>query len=395
MDTSIAESLKLMVTALLIAMFLNVAGIIYHINQANTFEKQAVQIMQKDGGLTPDAMQEIDNRHNGLSKQYGYMFDIESNDPTKNTKDDPTKNTKDTTVASDTSAYFVPKTDSNNIATDVFADIDHPNQLFKKDGDIDKSTIYAPAPTPPSTVSYKRELNNSDYQHYLSLVHNEDYNEALKFLHSKGIDADDNMFYTIQEGESVEPKNDIIVPVYVAYNSAVDSQGNTGHKLTYKPVYIYDKKDVPVKINGKTKKIDIKQEVVDINGKLKTIRGNEVTDATGKKVEVVYKNGELKTIDGDKVPPKNETYSVISTYNDKPIMINSDLLLTNTDIHPYDTKIHYWVIMKIPYIAFSKFKPGSDAGVVIKKSYMGETVSKYGLQAKNENASKYGIHEKQ
>lgn len=375
-----------MVTALLIAMFLNVAGIIYHINQSNTFEKQAVQVMQKDGGLTPDAMQEIDN----LSKQYEYMFDIEPNEPTKNTKD--------TTVASDTSAYFVPKTeetDGKHIATDVFADIDHPNQLFKKDGDIDKSTIYAPAPTPPSTVSYKRELNNSDYQHYLSLVHNEDYNEALKFLHSKGIDADDNMFYTIQEGESVEPKNDIIVPVYVAYNSAVDSQGNTGHKLTYKPVYIYDKKDVPVKINGKTKKIDIKQEVVDIDGKLKTIRGNEVTDATGKKVEVVYKNGELKTIDGDKVPPKNETYSVISTYNDKPIMINSDLLLTNTDIHPYDTKIHYWVIMKIPYIAFSKLKPGSDAGVVIKKSYMGETVSKYGLQAKNENASKYGIHEKQ
>lgn len=363
MNTSIAESLKLMVTALLIALFFNVAGIIYNVNQSNTFEKQAVQVMQKDGGLTPDAMQEIDN----LSKQYRYMFDIEPNEPTKNTKD--------TTVESDTSAYFVPKTDKDHMATDVFEDIDHPNKLFKKDGDIDKSTIYAPAPTPPSTVSYKRELNNSDYQHYLSLVHNEDYNEALKFLHSKGIDADDNMFYTIQEGESVEPKNDIIVPVYVAYNSAVDNQGNTGHKLNYQRVYLYYKKDV-AKINGKIKTTYDKKDVVEINGKIKTIDGDEVKNDKGEEVTVKNAQGEEAIINGVKKPalqPKNETYSVISTYNGKPIMINSNLLLTNTEIHPYGTKIHYWIIIHIPFIAFSK----ANSGTVINQSYMGETVSQY------------------
>lgn len=383
MDTSIAESLKLMVTALLIALFLNIAGIIYNFNQANTFEKQAVQVMQKDGGLTLDAQHTINIT---LGKnQYGNMFSVMP-EP-QDTKDTVTK-----TVESDTSAYFVPKTDGKNIATDVFADIDHPNQLFKKDGDIDKSTIYAPAPTPPSTVSYKHELNDSDYQHYRSLVQNEDYNAALKFLHSKGINADDNTFYTVPEGKIVVvPKNDtpIEVPAYVAYNSAVNNQGNTSHKLTYKPVYIYDQKEVAkihgevVKINGKIKTTDVKQDVVYINGELKTINGDKVTDAQGKKVDVVYKKGKLTTIDGDEVlSQKTEPYSVISKYNDKPIMINSNLLLANTDIHPYGNKIYYKVIMHIPYIAFSKFKPGSNAGVVINNSYMGETVSKYGLQAK-------------
>lgn len=361
MNTSIAESLKLMVTALLIALFFNVAVIIYNVNQSNTFEKQAVQVMQKDGGLTPDAMKTI----KGLSHQYGNMFEVKPD-------------TKET-VESDTSAYFVPKTDKDRMATDVFEDIDQPNKLFKKDSDIDKSTIYAPAPTPPSTVSYKRELNNSDYQHYLSLVHNEDYNEALKFLHSKGIDADDNMFYTIQQGESVEPKkepkNDIIVPVYVAYNSAVDNQGNTGHKLNYQRVYLYYKKDV-AKINGKIKTTYDKKDVVEINGKIKTIDGDEVKNDKGEEVTVKNAQGEEAIINGVKKPalqPKNETYSVISTYNGKPIMINSNLLLTNTEIHPYGTKIHYWIIIHIPFIAFSK----ANSGTVINQSYMGETVSQY------------------
>ena len=44
-------------------------------------------------------------------------------------------------------------------------------------------------------------------------------------MRSKGIDADDNTFYTVKEGESVvQKKNKITIPVYVAYNSAVDSQ---------------------------------------------------------------------------------------------------------------------------------------------------------------------------
>ena len=331
MDTSVAESLKLIVLSIIIAMFLNVAGIIYNVNQSNTFEKQAVQVMQKDGGLTPDAMRKINDPDKGLNHQYGHMFEVKPD-------------TKET-VESDTSAYFVPKTDSNGMATDVFEDIDHPNQLFKKDGDIDKSTIYAPAPTPQDTIRYKRELGDSDYQQYMSIVQNEDYNEALNFLHSHGIDADDNTFYTVQEGESVVPKQDITIPVYVAYNSAVDSQGNTGHKLHYKRVYLYGK-----------------QEVVKIDGKIKTTDGDDVKDA---------KESDLR--------PKNETYSVISTYNGKPIMINSNLLLTNTEIHPYGNKIHYWVIIHIPYIAFSNVKHGS--GTIINQSYMGETVSQYGRQA--------------
>lgn len=330
MDTSVAESLKLMVTALLIALFLNVAVIIYNVNQSNTFEKQAVQVMQKDGGLTPDAMSKI-NETIGIN-QYRGMFEVKPD-------------TKET-VESDTSAYFVPKTDSTGMATDVFEDIDHPNQLFKKDGDIDKSTIYAPVPTPQDTARYKRELGDSDYQHYMSIVQNDDYNEALKFLHSHGIDADDNTFYTVKEGESVVPKHDITIPVYVAYNSAVDDQGNTGHKLNYKRVYLYGK-----------------QEVVKVNGKIKTTDGDEVKGA---------KESDLR--------PKNETYSVISTYNGKPIMISSNLLLANTAIHPYGSKIHYWVIIHIPYTAFGKFQHGS--GAVINQSYMGETISQYGRQAK-------------
>lgn len=337
-----------MVTVLLIALFLNVTGIIYNVNQSNTFEKQAVQIMQKDGGLTPDAMHEINNKTNGLSKQYGNMFEVTPYDP------DPKKtgeSEKEKTVESDTAAYFEPnteKTDNKDIATatDVFEDIDHPNQLFKKDGDIDNSTIYAPAPTPQDTVRYKRELSDSDYQAYMSIVKNEDYNEALKFLHNHGIDANNNTFYTVQEGESVVPTKDITIPVYVAYNSAIDNQGNTGHKLNYKRVYLYDKKDV-----------------VEINGKLKTIDGDDV------KVDKDFKESDLQ--------PKTETYSVISTYNGKPIMINSDLLLANTDIHPYGNKIHYWVSIHIPFIAFSQ-----GSGTVINTSYQGDTVSKYGRQAK-------------
>lgn len=353
MDTSIAESLKLMVMALLIALFLNVAGIIYNVNQANTFEKQAVQVMQKDGGLTHDAMNRINK---GLGAQYGYMFEVKPDNP------DPTK-PRDETVESDTSAYFVPKTDKDGMATDVFEDIDHPNQLFKKDGDIDKSTIYAPAPTPQDTVRYKRELSDSDYQTYMSIVKNEDYNEALKFLRSKGIDADDNTFYTVKEGESVVPKQDITIPVYVAYNSAVDNQGNTGHKLNYKRVYPYGKK-----------------EVVNINGKIKTTDGDDVKNDKGEDLRVKDVKGEELQVNDDKesvLQPKNETYSVISTYNGKPIMINSNLLLTNTEIHPYGNKIHYRVIIHIPFIAFGK----ANSGAAINHSYMGETVSQYGRQA--------------
>lgn len=358
---------------MLIALFLNVAGIIYNVNQANTFEKQAVQIMQKDGGLTEDAMYKINNKKNGLRKQYWYMFDVQPNNP-------DTKKPSDETVESDTSAYFVPKTDSHGMATDVFEDIDHPNQLFKKDDDIDKSTIYAPAPTPQDTVRYKRELSDSDYQTYMSIIKNEDYNEALKFLRSKGIDADDNTFYTVKEGESVVPKQDITIPVYVAYNSAVDNQGNTGHKLNYQRVYLYGT-----------------QEVVNINGKIKTTDGDDVKNDKGKELIVKDVKGEELIVNDGKesvLQPKNETYSVISTYNGKPIMINNNLLLTNTEIHPYGnknkihywvnkeihpygTKIHYWIIIHIPFIAFSK----ANSGAAINHSYMGETVSQYGRQA--------------
>lgn len=355
MDTSIAESLKLMVTALLIALFLNVAGIIYNVNQVNTFEQQAVQVMQKDGGLTPYAMNRINK---GLGAQYGYMFEVKPDNP------DPTK-PRDETVESDTSAYFVPKTDSHDMATDVFEDIDHPNQLFKKDDDIDKSTIYAPAPTPQDTVRYKRELSDSDYQTYMSIVKNKDYNEALKFLRSKGIDADDNTFYTVKEGESVVPKQKITIPVYVAYNSVVDNQGNTGHKLNYKRVYTYGNQEV-VKINGENTTPD-GDEV-----KIKTPDGDEVTVKNDKGEEVP-----VNSVKESVLQPKNETYSVISTYNGEPIMINNNLLLTNTEIHPYGTKIHYRVIIHIPFIAFSK----ANSGAAINHSYMGETVSQYGRQA--------------
>lgn len=378
MDTPIAESLKLMVTALLIALFLNVAGIIYNVNQANTFEKQAVQIMQKDGGLTPGRNGALRTINRLGNKQYGHMFQVTPYDP------DPKKTVeskKDETVKSDTAAYFVPEnTDNKNIATDVFEDIDHPNQLLKKDGDIDKSTIYAPAPTPQDMVRYKRELSDSDYQTYMSIVKKDDYNEALKFLQNHGINAEDNTFYTVQEGESVEPKKDqIYIPVYAAYNN--------GHTSTYKPVYMYGNCGV-IDINGKLRPIDVVG-----NGKLRPINGGEITDANGKKVEVIDKNNTLHTIDGDKVlPPQYEIYSVIGTYNDKSIMINSNLLLTNTDIHPYGNKIHYWVSIHIPYIAFSKFKPHS--GAVINHSYMGETVSKYGQAKKygytGETVSTYG-----
>lgn len=356
MDTSIAESLKLIVLSLLIALFFNVAGIIYNVNQSNTFEKQAVQVMQKDGGLTPDAMKTINDHDTGLSHQYGNMFEV---------KPDTKETVKSETVESDTSAYFVPKTDKDGMATDVFEDIDHPNQLFKKDGDIDKSTIYAPAPTPQDTVRYKRELGDSDYQQYMSIVKNEDYNEALKFLHSHGID-DDNTFYTVKEGERVVPKQDITIPVYTAYNSAVDNQGNTGHKLNYQRVYLYGK-----------------QEVVNINGKIKTTDGDDIKNDKGKDLRVKDVKGEELRVNDDKesvLPPKNETYSVISTYNGQPIMINSNLLLANTAIHPYGNKIYYKVIIHIPYIAFSNVKNGS--GAVINQSYKGETISQYGLQAK-------------
>ncbi len=350
MDTSIAESLKLIVTSLIIAMFFNVAIIIYNVNESNTFEKQAVQVMQKEGGLTPYAMKKINNPDTGLSHQYGNMFNIKPD-------------TKET-VESDTSAYFVPKTDKDGMATDVFEDIDHPNQLFKKEGDIDKSTIYAPAPTPQDTIRYKRELGDSDYQQYMSIVKNEDYNEALKFLHSHGIDANDNTVYTVQEGERVVPQQDITIPVYVAYNSAVDNQGNTGHKLNYKRVYLYGKK-----------------EVVNINGKIKTTDGDDVKNNQGKELRVKdVKDEDLIIVNDGKeltLHPKTETYSVISTYNGKPIMINSNLLLTNTEIHPYGNKIHYKVIIHIPFIAFSK----ANSGAVINQSYMGETISQYGRQA--------------
>lgn len=75
MEHTIGQFLKWASTAIFIVLLVTITAMLYNTNQVNSFQTQAVQILQRSGGLTPAAHSKIQS----LSKKnYHNFFTIQT-----------------------------------------------------------------------------------------------------------------------------------------------------------------------------------------------------------------------------------------------------------------------------------------------------------------------------
>lgn len=199
MDTSIAELVKGVVAALLLWLSLNVIAIIYDTNQANDYQKQVAQLVQKRGRVDGETIQQAQN----ISvNDYGGRFSI----------------SPDTKYAAQTDAnlYEVPATKEVNghkEAQGVIAISGRGNELFEKTSDLNNTKTIKPVQSTAKNADGKTITMNKQ----------------------------------VQDGTRVDLGEEVWVPLYEEVSA------DRGHKTVIEPKYQIDAK------TGKKRK-DLGQE---------------------------------------------------------------------------------------------------------------------------------------
>lgn len=70
MEYSATEIYKWISTILIMIFFMTIGVVLYHDNQINSFQQQASEILQRDGGLTSDAQSRITSLSNDNYNNY-------------------------------------------------------------------------------------------------------------------------------------------------------------------------------------------------------------------------------------------------------------------------------------------------------------------------------------
>lgn len=177
MNNFLTESVKLVITALIVVIFADVLGVFYDIGRENNYQEQVEQYIQTAGGVTPEVMEKADK----LSKEnYGGHFKLlpHGSGPKTNYKGKNYEGvypTQWSTDHDDTPIYQVlteRKVGKISNVTDkgcLMSLLDHPGKLFAGDlkdfKDVDR---YIPSDIPADKVKEIKPIGYIDKNYFVT-----------------------------------------------------------------------------------------------------------------------------------------------------------------------------------------------------------------------------------